>query len=182
MLLDSMRGGLKTFTVLAVVFVAAILYGELTGGAFRTDSSGVLLGQRLNNHKEREFTSVEILGERVNDEGLPIVEKGHSFRFIIKPGVNGVHTGYQVENAISGLRFEGGHCHPGTTGSFCSDSYQCVDEDPKRCSITGPKCYGDKIIEVRIPESQKAGNYFVSVCDAIDECCAFEVRGEFVVE
>lgn len=169
------RGLPQAVLVLLILFFAAMIYGSLTGQAFTNWSSG----QLLNAHKEREFSSIDILSNEFSVTGLPIAKKGEILKFIVRAGRNGVHTGFQVENAISGLRFEGKHCHPGSSGDFCSNSYICVD-DPKRC-IDGAECFGDKLVEVRIPETQNPGNYVVSVCDGSDECCKFEIKEEFII-
>jgi len=172
-----MRGAPKVILIMAILFFVSILFGELTGGAFRTTSTGEILGERPER-SDLEFTRIEILGEEIGEEGLPIFKRGDIISFIIEPGKNGVHTGFQIENAISGLRFEGGHCHPGTTGDFCSNSYPCVGGD---CGTVGSKCFGQKLVSERIPEYLKSGEYVVSVCDGSDECCKFEIRAPFIV-
>ena len=179
-----MRGALNAALIMIVLFVVSVLFGQLSGGATtRLKSSGELIGQHLSYHSERESVSVEILGGKLDNNGYPVFKKGQLMEFIVKPGKSGVHTGFQIENAVSGLRIDGNHCRRGGDGDFCSTTYQCIDEDSNRCSIAGSKCWGDKLAGVRLPEDQKSGKYVVTVCEANDYCCKNEVRSKpFVIE
>ncbi len=181
-----MKVTMQAVIIIVLLFTVSVLFGKLTGQyTTRTDSSGALLGQHLNYHPEREITTIEISSDEFNKDGVPIIKRGESFEAVIKPWKGGVFTGYQIENAVSGLKFTGNHCLRGGDGDFCSNSYKCVDEDPNNCKIVGSKCYGDKLINIRVPEDQKVGRYAVTVCeDRNNECfvCDPELREEFIIE
>src|SRR3989344_4732528 len=159
-----MRGvALQVILVLTVMLAISLIYGELTGNAARARGPYAVPysahAAKPSFHTEREITSIEIIGKRITKEGLPLIEQGGILSFVIRPGKQGAHTGYQIENAVSGLRVEGDHCSRGKSADFCSTSYSCVDTDPRHCSIVGSKCYGDKLVTLRIPPTQKLGHY-----------------------
>lgn len=166
---ENMRGGTKTLVIMAVLFVLAIAYGNLTGAAYRYDSTGTALGERLLSHTERGLTEIEIIAPRVDKNGVLVFNQNDPIIFDVLPGKNGVHTGATIRNAVGDLKIWGSYCSRGASADFCSNSYQCVDEEPKICERTGPKCYGDKRVTAYLP-NPRTGQFVASVCDAADEC------------
>ena len=181
-----MRGAYQVVLVLVILLAVSLIYGGLTGyaakgrGPYATPYGAH--AAYSPRHTERDMTSIEIVGNKINKDGLPVVQRGSKLTFIVKPGKNGVGTGAEIKNAVSGLRIWGNQCLRGGKSDFCSNGYTCVDKDPKKCKNDGSICFGDKLVEVQLPLERKPGKYMVEECDANDECnkCT-EVRAPFML-
>jgi len=174
-----MKKGLGIILLLSVVLIGTTFLGKITGAV---GYPGYPSGRYFQpKHLEREITDVEIIGTGIGKDGLPWIRKGEVIIYTIKPGKYGVFTGAKLKNAVNGLRIDGAHGAKAGDADFCSLSYVCRDEIQQRCSITGPKCYGDKEGKFRTA-NLKPGKYAITVCDArkdLNNC--LEVGAKFNV-
>ncbi|MEK6952964.1 MAG: hypothetical protein AABX29_08175 [Nanoarchaeota archaeon] len=110
------------------------------------------------------------------------IKAGKIITVDIYPAKNGVFTGLAVYSA-SGARKYGGLCDNQASADFCSNTYQCIDNDQARCT-PGPKCYGAKRINIRTSQNWSPGIYTVKVCNGLKECnkCKNPSTASFIVE
>ena len=149
MVFINMKRGLVI--VLFFVFLIALSYlGQFSGAA---SYNGYPSGRYFPVRSDNEETKIEIVTNKIDATGRPVIEAGKKLYFTIKVGKDGIRREVNLRNALSNLKVD-------TIRDICNNAF-CID---KTQCVGGPKCFEDRSGSFFIPTNRKPGLYAVTLC------------------
>ena len=137
--------------VLFFVFLIALSYLGQFSGAY--SYNGYPSGRYFPVRSDEENTKIEIVANKIDVNGRPVIEAGKKLYFTIKVGKDGIRREVGLRNAVSSLKVDA--IRDICNNAFCVDRAQCIG---------GPKCFEDRSGSFFIPTNRKPGLYVVTAC------------------